>query len=163
FGRSLAEKKVDGIVAEKKRIAFEIEAEAVRRKESIVRNAELEAREVAFKSKVQSEEEANQRRQLDLARDQALKIRESSMEELQKNLDSLKLKLEKDIEGLKARDRMISARESALEEMISLEHRKLEEISGLSLEESRERLLREAEDLIRMDISRSAQKFEREA
>jgi len=163
FGRSLAEKKVDGIVAEKKRIASEIEAEAVRRKESIIRNAELEARELAFKSKVQSEEDANQRRQIDLARDQALKIRESSMEELQKNLDLLKVKLEKDLEGLKSRDRLVSAREAALEEMISLEHRKLEEISGLSLEESRERLMREAEDLIRMDISRSAQKLEREA
>jgi ribonuclease Y len=163
LGRSLAEKNVDGVVAEKKRLASEIEAEALRRKESIIRSAELEARELAFKAKVQSEEEANQRRQTDLARDQALKLREASMEELQKSLDSLKQKLEKDLEGIKARERLVASRESSLEEMISLEHKKLEEISGLSLEESRERLLREAEDLIRIDVSRSAQKLEREA
>ncbi len=162
-GRSLAEKKVDGVVAEKKRVAQEVESEALRRKESILRNAELEAREEGFRLKVKAEEEANQKRQVDLARDQSLKIREAAMDELQKSVEAMKAGVVKESEDLRGRERALAAREKSIDEIVLAEHRKLEEISSLSLEEARDRLLKEAEDLIRMDVSRSAQKIEREA
>ena len=151
-----------GKVRESRRLAGEVLEEAARLKDARLKEAELEARETAFKIRVAAEEEAQLKKQEYTRRDQEYSIRETEIGQERQKLEQIRRDLDRTLEDLRAREKQLDIREREVSQALAQQHQKMEEISGLSLESARERLLKEAEELIRSDAARVAQKVERE-
>ena len=161
-GIFLANSRANGQVREKRKLAMEIMEDAARQKESTLKESELEAKEISFRIRVQAEEEANQRRQEFMRRDQEFQGHQSELEQDRRKLEQQRQELQRGFQDLRNREKLLDQKEKDLAEALFMQHSRLEEISGLSLEDARDRLLREAEDLIRTDAARAGQKIERE-
>lgn len=162
FGNFLANSRANGQVREKRRLASEIEDDANRRKEAILKEAELEAKEAAFRIRVQAEEESARKKQENTQKEQEIQARLTDLDQERRRLDQLKQDLQKGYQDIRVRENAYEQKEKDLTETLALEHRKLEEISGLSLDNAKERLLKEAEEVIRSEAARAGQKIERE-
>ena len=157
-----ANARSSGQVRENRKTAAEVLEEAARIKEARIKEAELEAREAAFRIRVLAEEEVARKKQESSRRDQEVSIREAECAHEKQKLEQSRQELSRKMEEIRSREKQLEARESEIAHSLSLQHQKMEEISGLSLEEARDRLLKEAEELIRSDAARLAQKVERE-
>ncbi len=141
------------------RILDEARKEASAQKKEIL----LQAKDEAFKQKKELEEDARER-------EKELKKQEQRLQEKEERLEN---KLEKVAQKesevvawenqLSKQERTFAEKQEHLQELIDNESKKLEEISGLTTEEARNRLMQEIESKTRHEAARMIRQIEMEA
>ena len=132
------------------------------RKQNAMKEAAIEAREEALRLRIQAEEEISRKKETLLSAEQALKVREGEIEQSTRQIAEAREKNERERQRLASREQALSTREHELRTLEASELKRLEEISSLTVEEARERLLQSAESSIRQEVGRLAQKLEQE-
>ena len=132
------------------------------RKQNALKEAAIEAREEALKLRIQAEEEISRKKESLQSLEQSLKVREGEIEHAGRQISEAREKNERERQKLVSKEQALATREADLRAMEASELKRLEEISSLTVEEARERLLQSAESSIRQDVGRLAQKLEQE-
>lgn len=111
----------------------------------------LEVKEKFINKKAELEKEVQQRNQRILQAENKLKQREIGLNQRQEELVRRRQELDSTSGKLKAREQALSHKEEELAKMQSQEREKLEELSGLTAEEAKRRLVDSLKDEARSD------------
>lgn len=138
--------------------AQNILSDAEKDAEVIKKNKLLEAKEEALTLKAELEKQANQRSSRLQVSENRLKQREMSLtqrqEELNKKIseiDSTRSKLDSTRENLEREKEIFAVKNDAIEQLYQKSVKQLEEISGLSAEDAKERLVETIKDEAKVD------------
>jgi ribonuclease Y len=111
----------------------------------------LEVKEKFLNKKVELEKEVQQRNQKILQVENKLKQRELSLNQKQEDLNKRRTELEHTQNSLENQAQMLAVKEEELSRMQMKEREKLEELSGLSAEEAKKRLIESLKDEAKSD------------
>ena len=111
----------------------------------------LEVKEKFLNKKAELEKEVGQRNQKILQVENKLKQREISLNQRQDELSRRKSELDKTQDKLTNREQVLANREEELSKLEMQEREKLEELSGLSAEEAKKRLIESLKDEAKTD------------
>lgn len=120
--------------------------EAVKEADVIKEKKLLEVKEKFLNKKAELEKEVQQRNQKILQVENKLKQREMSLSQKQEDLGKRKVELDNTQNKLNAHAQLLKTKEEELEKMQLKEREKLEELSGLSAEEAKKRLVDSLKD-----------------
>ena len=131
--------------------------------EQQIRLAEERSKEILLEAKEES-------LQIKTAAEAEIRARRQELEKLQQRLDQREENLDKRNSGLQEHQTRLQQQETELEsgrseiqELKELEHRRLEEVSGMSMAEAKDILLRRADEDIQFDLSRRLRDAEQQA
>lgn len=120
--------------------------EAAKEADVIKEKKLLEVKEKFLNKKAELEKEVQQRNQKILQIENKLKQREMSLSQKQEDLGKRKVELDNTQNKLNAHAQLLKTKEEELEKMQLKEREKLEELSGLSAEEAKKRLVDSLKD-----------------
>lgn len=120
--------------------------EAAKEADVIKEKMLLEVKEKFLNKKAELEKEVQQRNQKILQVENKLKQREMSLSQKQEDLGKRKVELDNTQNKLNAHAQLLKTKEEELEKMQLKEREKLEELSGLSAEEAKKRLVDSLKD-----------------
>ena len=120
--------------------------EAAKEADVIKEKKLLEVKEKFLNKKAELEKEVQQRNQKILQVENKLKQREMSLSQKQEDLGKRKVELDNTQNKLNAHAQLLKTKEEELEKMQLREREKLEELSGLSAEEAKKRLVDSLKD-----------------
>lgn len=129
--------------------------EAAKEADVIKEKKLLEVKEKFLNKKAELEKEVQQRNQKILQVENKLKQREMSLSQKQEDLGKRKVELDNTQNKLNAHAQLLKTKEEELEKMQLKEREKLEELSGLSAEEAKKRLV----DSLRDEARTNAQSY----
>ena len=161
-GIQIGTKRRSGVIALEASRLEEERSRIEERKQNALKEAAIEAREEALRLRIQAEEEISRKKESLQSAEQSLNVREGALEQATRQIAEGREKNERERQRLAAREQSLASRETDLRAMEASELKRLEEISSLTVEEARERLLQSAESSIRQDVGRLAQKLEQE-
>ena len=158
------------VAARKRSGALSLEEERLRtermrleeEKKSAIKEAGIQAREEALRIRIETEEDLSRKKGALQEAEQTFKSREAELDQLRRQLSENRDRLEKDRKSLSVREQALGQKEGELRSMMESEQKRLEEIASLTVEEARERLMKNAEASIRPEVARLAQKLEQE-
>lgn len=113
----------------------------------------LEVKEKFLNKKSELEKEVNARNQRIQQNENKLKQREISLNQRQEELGRRKQEVEQNQQRIENEKKLLSIKQEELEKMQLQERAKLEELSGLSAEEAKERLIESLKDEAKMDAA----------
>lgn len=125
--------------------------EAAKEADVIKEKKLLEVKEKFLNKKAELEKEVQQRNQKILQVENKLKQREMSLSQKQEDLGKRKVELDNTQNKLNAHAQLLKTKEEELEKMQLKEREKLEELSGLSAEEAKKRLVDSLKDEARIN------------
>jgi ribonuclease Y len=138
-------------------------AEAKRKAETLLKEADLEVKDRLFKMKSDFDGETKETRS-------ELKKRETRLMQKEENVDRKIEQYEQKDHELQRKERMLKKRENEIErqelkyhELLEEQKQQLEKISGLSVEQAKELLIRAMENEARYEGARMIKKIENEA
>ena len=123
------------------------EAEVVKEKKL------LEVKEKFLNKKAELEKEVQQRNSRIQQSENKLKQREISLNQRQEELGRRKLEVEQNNQRVENEKKLLALKQQELEKMQRQEQEKLEELSGLSAEEAKQRLIESLKDQARLDAA----------
>jgi ribonucrease Y len=129
---------------------------ARREAETIRREAQIEARELAVKLRTEVEEEVSERRA------EAARI-EEQVTAAEHELERKRVEVDRREQGLADRETHVKALQEELKAASHQSVAELERIGGLTVAEAKQHLLERSEDLIRHELARSVRQQEEEA
>ena len=124
---------------------------ATREAEVLKEKKLLEVKEIFLNKKSELEQEVGQRNQKILQVENKLKQREIGLNQRQEDLSRRKQELDTAQNNLHSREQNLTRKEEELEKMQLKEREKLEELSGLSADEARHRLVESMKDEARSE------------
>ena len=113
----------------------------------------LEVKEKFLNKKSELEKEVQQRNQKIQQGENRLKQREISLNQRQEELGRRKEEVEQEQVRIENEKKLLASRQQDLEKMVEQERVQLEELSGLSAEEAKNRLIESMKDKARMDAA----------
>ncbi|MBW2435088.1 MAG: ribonuclease Y [Deltaproteobacteria bacterium] len=159
---------IRGMIVSQKVKAAEAEASRLledsrRKSETLLKEADLEVKDRLFKMKSDFDAETKETRS-------ELKKRETRMMQKEENVDRKIEQHEQKDQELQRKERMLKKRENEIErqelkyqELLEEQKQQLEKISGLSIEQAKELLIRAMENEARYEGARIVKKIENEA
>ena len=159
---------IRGMIVSQKVKAAEAEASRLledsrRKSETLLKEADLEVKDRLFKMKTDFDAETKETRS-------ELKKRETRMMQKEENVDRKIEQHEQKDQELQRKERMLKKRENEIErqelkyqELLEEQKQQLEKISGLSIEQAKELLIRAMENEARYEGARIVKKIENEA
>lgn len=127
--------------------AANMEAEVVKEKKL------LEVKEKFLNKKAELEKEVQQRNSRIQQSENKLKQREISLNQRQEELGRRKQEVEQNNQRVENEKKLLALKQQELEKMQRQEQEKLEELSGLSAEEAKQRLIESLKDQARLDAA----------
>lgn len=128
--------------------------EAAKRDADVIKEKKLlEVKEKFLNKKSELEKEVQQRNQKIQQGENRLKQREISLNQRQEELGRRKEDVEQEQVRIENEKKILTAKQQDLEKMVEQERVKLEELSGLSAEEAKNRLIESMKDKARMDAA----------
>ena len=121
--------------------------------EVIKKNKLLEVKETFLNKKSELEKEVQQRNQKIQQNENRLKQREISLNQRQEELQRRKQEVEQNQQRVDNEKKLLQVKQTELEKMQSQERAKLEELSGLSAEEAKSRLIESLKDEAKTDAA----------
>lgn len=156
-------RRMDVLLEEARSDARRIIDDAEKRADARVKEATVEAREQLLQSRAEFEKESRGTRD-------ELKAEERRLQQKEENLDHKLRQSEKRESELEQRQNQLDARESEdekkrheLENAIAQQHRKLEQISGLTVDEAKRELIRGIEGEAKIEAANIIKRIETEA
>ncbi len=145
-----------------KKKAEEILKEAEQEKVNIIKNAEIEAKELVLRSKKETEEEARERNREFQRWEKRLQSKESSLDKKQAFIDSKIEQLSHKQDELTRKEREIDEKLNEVNRLVEQEEKELERISGLSKEEAKEMLVEKIEEEAKKEAVSKIKEIEEE-
>ena len=128
--------------------------EAAKRDADVIKEKKLlEVKEKFLNKKSELAKEVQQRNQKIQQGENRLKQREISLNQRQEELGRRKEEVEQEQVRIENEKKLLASRQQDLEKMVEQERVKLEELSGLSAEEAKNRLIESMKDKARMDAA----------
>ena len=131
--------------------------------ERIKKNAELDAKQIAFEAKQNSENEARVRRSEIAAEQQKLDLRQQAFDERENQLMRKENNLEARSQQLDSSIETYKKRKEELDQKIDDIIKELEKVSGMSTQEAHDEIMRRVESKMSMEISAYIKNAEDEA
>ena len=128
--------------------------EAAKRDADVIKEKKLlEVKEKFLNKKSELEKEVQQRNQKIQQAENRLKQREISLNQRQEELGRRKEEVEQEQARIQNEKKLLTVKQQDLEKMVEQERVKLEELSGLSAEEAKNRLVESMKDKARLDAA----------
>jgi ribonuclease Y len=161
--RVVTQKRVQAQLEEARRTADRLIDDARKSAESRIKEANLEAKEKALAARTEADKQANLRRE-------EIKIVEKRLQQKEEAVDRKTQQLETRITEVENRDKNLSKREKTLEDreeelsaLVDEQRHKLEQISGLTVEEAKRELTRGIENEAKLEAAHIMKRIETEA
>ena len=128
--------------------------EAANKEAEVVKEKKLlEVKEKFLNKKAELEKEVQQRNSRIQQSENKLKQREISLNQRQEELGRRKQEVEQNQQRIDNEKKLLSVKQQELEKMQKMEQAKLEELSGLSAEEAKQRLVESLKDQAKLDAA----------
>ena len=128
--------------------------EAANKEAEVVKEKKLlEVKEKFLNKKAELEKEVQQRNSRIQQSENKLKQREISLNQRQEELGRRKQEVEQSQQRIDSEKKMLAVKQQELEKMQKMEQAKLEELSGLSAEEAKQRLVESLKDQAKLDAA----------
>ncbi len=146
----------NALAREKTRAALAAAEQQIRLAEERSKELLLEAKEESLQIKTAAEAELRARRQ-------ELEKLQQRLDQREENLDKRNTGLQEQQDRLQQQEGELESGRSELQKLKELEHRRLEEVSGMSIAEAKDILLNRADEDIQFDLSRRLRDAEQQA
>ncbi len=137
--------------------------EAELERDNLLKEAEAKAKEQALNARNEFEREARKRREEYTKNDKRIRQKEVTIDKKNEQLEHREQELKKKEQALNVRESKIEKDEQTISFMTDQVQNKLEEVSGLSREEARRRLMANLEESARIEAAKSIRLIEKEA
>uniref|UniRef100_UPI0040282A3A ribonuclease Y n=1 Tax=Prevotella sp. TaxID=59823 RepID=UPI0040282A3A len=128
--------------------------EAANKEADVIKEKKLlEVKEKFLNKKSELDKEIQAHNQRMQAGDNKLKQREISLNQKQQDLAKIRQDMEREQQRMENEKQLVAAKQQELDKMQSQEREKLEEISGISAEEAKKRLVESMKDKAKMDAA----------
>ena len=156
-------KRAEAQLAESKRSADRIIEDAQKSAASRLKEADLEAKEKLLQMRSEFDRQAQQRREEMKNSERRLQQKEESIDKKTQQLDSRMGEVEKRDRGIADRERAVENREQELSALVDEQRHKLEQISGLTIEQAKQELIRGIENEAKLEAAHIIKRIETEA
>ena len=156
-------KRGEAQIEEARRAAGRVLEDAQKSAAARLKEAELEAKEKLLQMRSEFDRQAQQRRDEMKNSERRLQQKEESLDNKTQQLDSRMAEVEKRDRGIADREKNVETREEALNALIEDQRHKLEQISGLTVEQAKQELIRGIENEAKLDAAHIIKRIETEA
>ncbi len=137
--------------------------EARQEAEKIKRDAQLEAKDILYKARVEADRDFKERqRELDRL-EKRLRHKEENLDRRLEKLEQREQVIQRKEAEIQERQQRLTQRETELERMIDEEKKSLERLSGMTTEEARAELFRRVEEETKFEMAKMVKRIEDEA
>ena len=147
------------IDAEKNKIIEDTRKEA----ENIKKEAMLEAKDIVYQAKIEAEKELRERRSDVNQLEKRIRQKEETLDRKFDQNEKREHELNKREREYSVKERAIQEKETTYVQLVKAQMEALEKISGISVEEARQEILRRTEEDSRLEIAKVIKKIEDEA
>jgi len=137
--------------------------EAIRESESIRKEASVEAKDIVFQAKTEAEKELRERRSDLNHLEKRLRQKEESLDRKFDQIEKRDSDLGKKEKEYAAKERSIQEKENTYNRLIKEQTETLEKISGITMDEAKQEILRRTEEESRFEIGKLIKRVEDEA
>jgi ribonuclease Y len=156
-------KRAQAMLDDARRNADRVVEDARKQAEARLKEAELEAKEKLLQMRSDFDRQAQQRREEMKNSERRLQQKEENLDKKTQQVESRITEVERRDRTLNEREKSVENRESELTALIDDQHRKLEQISGFTIEQAKQELIRGVENEAKLEAARIVQRIETEA
>jgi ribonuclease Y len=156
-------KRAQAMLDEARRNGDRLLEDARKQAESRVKEADLEAKEKLLQMRSDFDRQAQQRREEMKNSERRLQQKEESLDKKTQQVESRIAEVETRDRSLNVREKDVEKRESELTALIDEQRHKLEQISGLTIEQAKQELIRGIENEAKLEAAQIVKRIETEA
>ena len=156
-------KRAEAHIGEARRNADRILDDARKAAESKLKEADLEAKEKLLQMRGDFDRQAQQRREEMKNAERRLQQKEENLDRKTQQVDSRIAEVERRDRAIGDREKAVTERETELTDLVEEQRRKLEQISGLTVEQAKQELIRGIENEAKLDAANIIKRIETEA
>jgi ribonuclease Y len=156
-------KRAQAQLDEARRSAERIVDDAKKAAESHVKEANLEAKEKLLQMRSEFDKQAQQRREEMKSTERRLQQKEENLDKKTQQVESRTAEVEQRDRAIDKREKAVEGRENELSALIEEQHRRLEQISGLTVEQAKQELIRGIENDAKLEAANIMKRIETEA
>ena len=161
--RIVYRKRGEAQLAEARKNADRIIEDGRKAAEAKVKEADLEAKEKLLQMRSDFDRQAQQRREEMKNSERRLQQKEENLDRKTQQIDARMSEVEKRDRAIGDREKNVERRESELDAVIDEQRRKLEQISGLTVEQAKQELIRGIENEAKLEAANIIKRIETEA
>ncbi|MGZ7039782.1 MAG: ribonuclease Y [Thermoanaerobaculia bacterium] len=159
----VSRKRAEAQVAEAKRTADRVVEDANKSAAARLKEADLEAKEKLLQMRSEFDRQAQQRREEMKNSERRLQQKEENLDKKTQQIDSRMAEVEKRDRGIADREKDVEQREGELNALVDEQRHKLEQISGLTIEQAKQELIRGIENEAKLEAAHIMKRIETEA
>ncbi|HUP49542.1 MAG TPA: ribonuclease Y [Thermoanaerobaculia bacterium] len=156
-------KRGEAHLAEARRTAERILEDANKAAAARAKESDLEVKEKLLQMRSDFDKQAQQRQEEMKVAERRLQQKEETVDRKTQQLDSRIAEVEKRDAAIAAREKRVETRETELDALIDEQRHKLEQISGLTVEQAKQELIRGIENEARIEAANIIKRIETEA
>ena len=156
-------KRGEAQLVEARRNADRLIEDARKAAEARVKEADLEAKEKLLQMRSDFDRKAQERRDEMKKSEQRLQQKEENLDKKTQQVESRIAEVEKRDKAIDAREKNVETRENELNQIIEDQRHKLEQISGLTVEQAKQELIRGIENEAKLEAAQIIKRIESEA
>ena len=156
-------KRAQAMLDEARRNGDRLIEDARKQAESRVKEADLEAKDKLLTMRSDFDRQAQQRREEMKNSERRLQQKEENLDKKTQQVESRIAEVEKRDRSLNDREKNVERREGELDALIEEQRHKLEQISGLTIDQAKAELIRGIESEAKIEAARIVQRIETEA
>ncbi|HKS22393.1 MAG TPA: ribonuclease Y [Thermoanaerobaculia bacterium] len=156
-------KRAQAMLDEARRNGDRLMEDARKQAEARVKEADLEAKEKRLQQQSDFDRQAQQRREEMKNSERRLQQKEENLDKKTQQVESRIAEVEKRDRSLNDREKAVERREGELDALIDEQRHKLEQISGLTVDQAKAELIRGIESDAKIEAARIVQRIETEA
>jgi ribonuclease Y len=156
-------KRAQAVLDEAKRNGDRLMEDARKQAESRVKEADLEAKEKRLQAQSDFDRQAQQRREEMKNSERRLQQKEENLDKKTQQVESRTAEVEKRDRSLNDREKSVEKREGELTAVIEEQRHKLEQISGLTVDQAKLELTRGIENEAKLEAAQIVKRIETEA
>jgi ribonuclease Y len=156
-------KRAQAVLDEAKRSGDRLMEDARKQSESRVKEADLEAKEKRLQMQSDFDRQAQQRREEMKNSERRLQQKEENLDKKTQQVESRIAEVEKRDRSLNDREKSVEKREGELTAVIEEQRHKLEQISGLTVDQAKQELTRGIENEAKLEAAQIVKRIETEA
>ncbi len=156
-------KRAEAQIAEARQSAERIVDDARKSSEARAKELNLEAKEKLLQLRSEFDKQTTQRRDEIKAVEKRLQQKEETVDKKAQQLETRTAEVEQRDKSLNGREKNVERREVELTELVEAQRHKLEQISGLTVEQAKNELIRGIENEAKLDAAHIIKRIETEA
>jgi ribonucrease Y len=161
--RVVYRKRAEAQLQEARKNADRVIEDARKAAEAKIKEADLEAKEKLLQMRSDFDRQAQQRREEMKNSERRLQQKEENLDRKTQQIEARIAEVEKRDRAIGEREKSVESRESELSMLIEEQRRKLEQISGLTIEQAKQELIRGIENEAKLEAAQIIKRIETEA